>query len=300
MNNVVLSDKVKKALNNQLPILALESSILSQGMPYPNSLEFAKKAESLCLEAKVVPATIAILKGVIHVGLEENQLREICEKETIKKISLRELGVAVSKKWDGSTTVSSTIQIAHGCGIKVFATGGIGGVHKTPPDYYDISQDILALSNKPIIVITAGPKAILDIEKTIEALETASVTLLGYKTKEVPSFYSIKSNCFDLHQVDSAREISEIYTKNIEVGLSSSTLVCNPIPKKHEIPANEIKEIIELACTTAKNRNVFGKRLTPFLLNEIVKKTRGKSLSANIELALNNISLGIDILSYLK
>ena len=300
MKNVVLSDKVKKALKNRLPVLALESSILSQGMPYPKSLDFAKKAESLCLEAGVVPATIAILKGTIHVGLGERQIKEICEKETVKKISMRELGLAITKKWDGSTTVSSTIQIAHGCGINVFATGGIGGVHKNPPDFYDISQDILALSTKPIIVITAGPKAILDIEKTIEALETHSVTTLGYKTKEMPSFYSRKSNYFGLQQVDNTEDIYETYKNNIKTGLVSSTLVCNPIPKKHEIPNSEIKKIIDRACVTAKNKNVFGKELTPFLLGEIVKKTKGKSLKANIALALNNISLGIRILSHFK
>lgn len=300
MKNVVLSDKVKKALKNRLPVLALESSILSQGMPYPKSLDFAKKAESLCLEAGVVPATIAILKGTIHVGLGERQIKEICEKETVKKISMRELGLAITKKWDGSTTVSSTIQIAHGCGINVFATGGIGGVHKSPPDFYDISQDILALSTKPIIVITAGPKAILDIEKTIEALETNSVTTLGYKTKEMPSFYSSKSNYFGLQQVDNTEDIYETYKNNIKTGLVSSTLVCNPIPKKHEIPNAEIKKIIDRACVTAKNKNVFGKELTPFLLDEIVKKTKGKSLKANIALALNNISLGIRILSHFK
>jgi pseudouridine-5'-phosphate glycosidase len=299
MNNIILSDKVKNALKNQIPILALESSILSQGMPYPNSLEFAKKAEVFCLKAGVVPATIAILKGVIHVGLNESQLKEICKKDTVKKISLRELGLAVSKKWDGSTTVSSTLQIAHRCGIKVFATGGIGGVHKSPPDYFDISQDILALSNKPIIVITAGPKAILDIEKTVEALETSSVTILGYKTKEVPSFYSRNSGFFNLQQVSNAKEVSEVYNNNVGLGLSSSTLVCNPIPKEHEIPINEIKEIIDLACSTAKKEKVSGKELTPFLLKEIVKRTKGKSLKANIELALNNISLGVDILRHL-
>ena len=300
MKNVVLSDKVKNALKNRLPVLALESSILSQGMPYPKSLDFAKKAQSLCLEAGVVPATIAILKGTIHVGLGERQIKEICEKETVKKISMRELGLAITKKWDGSTTVSSTIQIAHGCGINVFATGGIGGVHKSPPDFYDISQDILALSTKPIIVITAGPKAILDIEKTIEALETHSVTTLGYKTKEMPSFYSRKSNYFGLQQVDNTEDVYETYKNNIKTGLVSSTLVCNPIPKKHEIPNSEIKKIIDRACVTAKNKNVFGKELTPFLLGEIVKKTEGKSLKANIALALNNISLGIRILSHFK
>ena len=300
MKNVVLSEKVKNALKNRLPVLALESSILSQGMPYPKSLDFAKKAQSLCLEAGVVPATIAILKGTIHVGLGERQIKEICEKETVKKISMRELGLAITKKWDGSTTVSSTIQIAHGCGINVFATGGIGGVHKSPPDFYDISQDILALSTKPIIVITAGPKAILDIEKTIEALETHSVTTLGYKTKEMPSFYSRKSNYFGLQQVDNTEDVYETYKNNIKIGLVSSTLVCNPIPKKHEIPNSEIKKIIDRACVTAKNKNVFGKELTPFLLGEIVKKTEGKSLEANIVLALNNISLGIRILSHFK
>lgn len=297
MNIVSLSEEVKKALESGLPVLALESSILAQGMPYPQSLIFAKKAEGLCRDSNVVPATIAIIKGVIHVGLNEGRLDSICKNTYVKKISRRELGIAISKKWTGSTTVSSTLQIAFKVGIKVFATGGIGGVHKNVNETFDISQDIKALSELPLIVITAGPKAILDIEKTMQAIETNGITALGYKVDELPAFYSRNSNVFGLEKVKNIKEIIEIYLRNIELKVPSSILVSNPVPYNYEIPHRDIKEIIKKACKEAENQKIKNKELTPYLLNRIVELTNGKSLNTNIELALNNIALGIRILN---
>lgn len=300
MDNIVLSERVSRALLQKKPVLALESSILSQGMPYPENFAFAKKAESLCDKSKVTPATIAILNGVIHVGLNKEQLKFICKETSVKKVSRREIGIAIAKKWNCSTTVSSTLHIAHACGIKVFSTGGIGGVHRNPSSSFDISQDIKSLSEIPLVVITAGPKAILDINKTVEQLETSGITSLGYKTNEYPSFYSIKSGIFGLEKVENVKEIVEIYLNNNASGLRSSILVSNPPQKKHEIPFNTINKIIYNACKKANDKKIIGKDLTPFLLKEIVKLTKGKSLRANVNLALNNIKLGIKVLNEMR
>jgi len=299
MDNIVLSKEVSRAILQKKPVLALESSILAQGMPYPESYKFAKKAESLCRKSKITPATIAILRGVVYVGLNREQLSFVCKEKSIKKVSKRELGLAIVKKWNCSTTVSSTLYIAHACGIRVFSTGGIGGVHRGQSSSFDISQDIKSLSKTPLIVITAGPKAILDINKTVEHLETNGVTSLGYKTDEYPSFYSIKSGVFGLEKVDNVNEIVKTYLSNKSFGLSSSVLVSNPIPKKHEIPFDKITKVIYAACKKAKDKNITGKNLTPFLLEEVLTLTKGKSLKVNVHLALNNIKLGIKILNKL-
>jgi len=299
MDNIVLSRKVSQALSQNKPVLALESSILSQGMPYPDNYTFAKKAENLCSVAKVTPATIAILDGVVFVGLSEKQLKFVCEEKNIKKVSRREIGLAIAKRWNCSTTVSSTIHIAHSCGIKVFSTGGIGGVHRNQSSSFDISQDIRALSETPLVVITAGPKAILNINKTVEHLETHGITSVGYKTEEYPSFFSSTSGVFGLERVNSVDEIVELYRANIASNLFSSVLVSNPLPKKDEIPFDTINTLIQDSCIKAKNKRIKGKDLTPFLLKEIVKLTSGKSLEVNVRLALNNIELAIKILKNL-
>lgn len=299
MNNVVLSEKVNDALLKNRPVLALESSILSQGMPYPESYDFAKKAESLCKKSKVTPATIAILDGVVHVGLSEKQLEFVCSDKSMKKVSRREISLAITKKWNCSTTVSSTLHIAHNCGIKVFSTGGIGGVHRNQALSFDVSQDIKSLSETPLIVITAGPKAILDIHKTVELLETNEITSIGYKTDEYPSFYSINSGIFGLEKVETVDEIVELYLNHKLSRLQSSILVSNPVPKEFEIPFGEIETIVYDACEIAKKRKIDGKNLTPFLLDKIVMLTNGKSLKVNVRLALNNIKLGINVLNQL-
>jgi pseudouridine-5'-phosphate glycosidase len=293
--NINYSKEVQSAKESVMPILALESTIISHGMPFPDNLEFAKQGESLCRGNGVAPATIAILNGEIHVGLETDQLAFIAEEKSIKKVSRRELGMAMAEKWHGATTVSSTMHIARKVGISVFATGGIGGVHRGVEHSFDMSQDLTALANIPMIVISAGAKAILDIPKTLEMMETLGITVVGYNTDEFPAFYSRESGCFGIHSVLSPANIGDIYNENVSSGLSSAMLVANPVPEKDEIPANEMESIIESACKTAAEQNIIGKDLTPFLLKEIVEKTAGRSLETNKALALNNINLGIQI-----
>ena len=293
--NINYSKEVRSAKESGRPILVLESTIIAHGMPFPDNLEFAQRGESLCRELGVTPATIGILDGKIHVGLEMEQLEFIAKDDSVKKVSRRELGIAISERWHGATTVSSTMHIAHQSRIPVFATGGIGGVHRGAEFAFDVSQDLTALATISMIVISAGAKTILDIPKTLEMMETLGVPVLGYRTKEFPAFYSRESGCFGIHLVDSSRDIVRIYKENVSAGLSAAILVANPVLEKDEIPANEMESIIESACKTAADQNIIGKELTPFLLKVIVEKTGGKSLETNKALAINNIQLGIEI-----
>ena len=289
------STEVQRAKKSGLPILALESTIISHGMPYPDNVEFALKAESICKQQGVVPATIAVISGECCVGLEKAQIEFIAKDVSIKKVSRRELGIAISKKWSGGTTVSATMHIAHQSGISVFSTGGIGGVHRDAELSFDVSEDLTVLGSIPMVVVSAGAKAILDLPKTLEMLETLGIPVLGFETDEFPSFYSRNSGLHGLLFVESPDAVAHIYQKNMEAGLSASTLVVNPIPKKDEIPGDEIEKIIDGAIHDAQEKKITGKALTPFLLKEIVKKTDGRSLDANKALALNNIQLGIRI-----
>ena len=289
------SKDVQLALETGQPILALESTIIAHGMPFPDNLKFAQQGESLCRDQGVTPAMIAIINGEIHVGLEKDLLIFIAEDDGVRKTSRRELGIAISEKWDGATTVSSTMHIAHQLGISVFATGGIGGVHRGAEYSFDVSQDLSALAEIPMVVVSAGAKAILDLPKTIEMMETLGITILGYKTGEFPAFYSRESGILGIHSVGSDHEIANIYKANISSGISSAVLVANPVPEKDEIPRQEIESVIDRACKIAAELNIIGKNLTPYLLKEIEQKTGGRSLKANKLLALNNISLGINI-----
>jgi len=289
------SRDVQLALESGQPILALESTIIAHGMPFPDNLKFAQHGESLCRDRGVTPAMIAIINGEIHVGLEKDLLIFIAEDDGVRKTSRRELGIAIAEKWHGATTVSSTMHIAHQLGISVFATGGIGGVHRGAEYSFDVSQDLSALAEIPMVVVSAGAKAILDLPKTLEMMETLGITILGYKTGEFPAFYSRESGILGIHSVGSDHEIANIYKANISSGISSAVLVANPVPEKDEIPRQEIESVIDRACKSAAELNIIGKTLTPYLLKEIEQKTGGSSLKANKLLALNNISLGINI-----
>ena len=289
------SKDVQLALETGQPILALESTIIAHGMPFPDNLKFAQRGESLCRDRGVTPAMIAIINGEIHVGLEKDLLIFIAEDDGVRKTSRRELGIAIAEKWHGATTVSSTMHIAHQLGISVFATGGIGGVHRGAEYSFDVSQDLSALAEIPMVVVSAGAKAILDLPKTLEMMETLGITILGYKTGEFPAFYSRESGILGIHSVGSDHEIANIYKANISSGISSAVLVANPVPEKDEIPREEIESVIDRACKNAVELNIIGKNLTPYLLKEIEQKTGGSSLKANKLLALNNISLGINI-----
>ena len=276
------------------PILALESTIISHGMSFPENLNFAKKAEGLCRENGVVPATIAVIDGVPHVGLEREQLEKVSRSDNIKKVSIGALGLSIAKGWSGATTVSSTAHIARLAKIPVFSTGGIGGVHRDAELTFDISQDLITLSQTPIVVIASGAKSILDIPKTVELLETLSITTVGYNTKEFPSFYSRVSGV-PIDEVESPKDIIKIFNTNKSLRHSSATLVANPIPAKSEIPKKEIEEFIESALVQLSKQEIRGKEVTPFILKYIAKKTGGRSLEANIALALNNVALGIEV-----
>ena len=289
------SAEVESSLVAGMPVLALESTIIAHGMPHPDNVEFALESESICRQQGVVPATIAVIKGECCVGLEKAQIEFIAKDASTKKVSRRELGIAIAKKWSGGTTVSATMHIAHQSGLSVFSTGGIGGVHRGAEKTFDVSQDLISLSQIPMVVVSAGAKAVLDLPKTLEALETLGVPVLGFETNEFPAFYSRNSGLCGLLRIDSPREAAHVYRKNIETGLNMSTLVVNPVPEKDEIPDNEIENIICGAIKYAREKKIKGKDLTPFLLKEIVKKTDGRSLETNKALAINNVNLGIQI-----
>ena len=289
------SKEVENAKKNSFPILALESTIISHGMPYPENLKFALESEALCKRNGVTPATIAIIEGRICVGLEKEELEYISKSNRIKKVSLRELGIATSLRWTGATTVSSTMHIAKNSDIEVFSTGGIGGVHKEADKSFDISQDLATLSKIPMVVISSGAKSILDISKTIETLETLGVCLVGFKTDKFPAFYSRNSSYKKITKISSIDEITDVFLNNELLSLSCSTLIANPIPKKDEIPQKKITSIVNKTVLDLKEKNISGKKVTPFLLERIHKETNGESLNANISLALNNVYLGAKI-----
>jgi len=289
------SAEVESSLVAGMPVLALESTIITHGMPHPDNVEFALESESVCRQQGVVPATIAVIKGECCVGLEKAQIEFIAKDASTKKVSRRELGIAIAKKWSGGTTVSATMHIAHQSGLSVISTGGIGGVHRGAEKTFDVSQDLISLSQIPMIVVSAGAKAVLDLPKTLEALETLGIPVLGFETNEFPAFYSRNSGLCGLLRIESPSEAAHVYRKNIETGLNMSTLVVNPVPEKDEIPDNEIENIICGAIKYAREKKIKGKDLTPFLLKEIVKKTDGRSLETNKALAINNVNLGIQI-----
>ena len=289
------SKEVESARKNLKPILALESTIIAHGLPFPQNLDFALEAESTCVSQGVTPATVAIIDGTLCVGLEKEELDLISSSKSIKKVSMRELGLATSLGWSGATTVSSTMHIAKRANIEVFATGGIGGVHRDVGQSFDISQDLAALSRISMVVVSAGAKSILDLPKTVELLETLGVCMVGFKTSEFPSFYSRSSGIKRVTKVDSVKKISEVFLNNRFLETSGATLVLNPTPAESEIPIEIMDPIIHSAMAELNKRRIRGKMVTPFLLSYIHEKTEGKSLDANISLALNNIQLGSKI-----
>ena len=289
------SKEVESAKNKLKPILALESTIVAHGMPFPQNLDFALEAESICKSLGVTPATVAIIGGTICVGLEKEELDLISRSNNIKKVSMRELGLAVSLGWSGATTVSSTMHVAKRANIEVFATGGIGGVHRDVDQSFDISQDLAALSRLSMVVVSAGAKSILDLPKTVELLETLGVCMVGFKTNDFPSFYSRSSGIKKVTKVNSVEKISEVFLNNRSLETLGATLVLNPTPAESEIPLEIMDPIVRSAMAELNKRKIEGKMVTPFLLSYIHEKTKGKSLDVNISLALNNVQLGAKI-----
>lgn len=294
-NYVIYSKEVKEALKKNKPIVALESTIITHGMPYPANYKMALKTESIINSHNVVAATIAIIDGKIHVGLNKDQLEMLAKNHNSIKISKRDLSFSISQKKTGGTTVAATMIISHMVGIKVFATGGIGGVHHDYSKILDVSADLEELSNIPICVVSSGPKAILDIPKTLEYLETKGVITIGYKTNTLPLFYSSNSPFRLEYQLNDSNEIANLIKIQEDLNIDSGILVFNPINKEHEIPYKTIKKDIDKAIFKANEKNIKGKELTPFLLEEINNITKGKSLEANLHLVYNNALLAAKI-----
>ena len=283
------SSEVLTALNENKPVIALESTIITHGMPYPENIETAKSVEAIAREEGVTPATIAILNGRIKIGLSHEDLENLVMDNNVTKASRFDIPFILAKKMSAGTTVASTLFCAHRAGIKIFATGGIGGVHRG--DAMDVSSDITELARTPIAVVCAGAKAILDLSRTLEYLETMSIPVIGYKTNSLPAFYSASSPHRLSHQVNNVDELAQIMRIHWDLQLSSGALVVNPIPKEHEIPAEVIHPVIEKALETAVAKGITGKAITPFLLAEVAHATQGKSLIANIHLIKNNVKL---------
>ena len=286
---------VEKAIKNKEPVVALESTIISHGMPYPKNVETALMVEDTVRSNKAVPATIAIINGRLKVGLTNEEIEFLATNEEVKKVSRRDLPITVAQKLSGSTTVASTMIIASLAKIAVFATGGIGGVHRGAENTLDISADLEELANTNVCVVSAGAKAILDIGLTLEYLETKGVPVIGYKTSELPAFYSSESG-FDVdYKIDSALEIAEILKTKWSLSIDGGVLVTNPIPVAFELESSIMNEAINEAIIEANNENISGKEITPYLLSKVNELTEGKSLDANIKLIQNNANLASKI-----
>jgi len=293
--------EVENALNSKQPIVALESTIISHGMPYPENIETALMVEDTVRANNAIPASIAIIKGRLKVGLTKKEIEFLATNDEVRKISRRDLAITVSQKLSGSTTVASTMIIAHLAKIAVFATGGIGGVHRGAEKTLDISADLEELSRTNVCVVCAGAKSILDIGLTLEYLETKGVPIIGYKTSDLPAFYSSKSGFNVDYRVDSAFDISEILKTKWSLSINGGVLVTNPIPKTFELELAMMNEAINKAIIEAEKEKITGKEITPYLLSKVNEITQGKSLNANIKLIQNNAVLATKIaIHYMK
>ena len=291
-----ISDEVKYALENNIPVVALESTIISHGMPYPKNVNTAKSCEKIIRDNGCVPATIAIINGKIKIGLSDEELDYLGKMgPKVIKTSRRDIPYVVSMKKDGATTVSATMIAASLAGIKIFATGGIGGVHRNAHITMDISCDLEELGKTNVCVVCAGAKSILDLGKTLEYLETKGVLVVGYRTKTLPAFYTSHSpfNC-DV-RIDEAKDIASLIKTKWDLGLNGGILITNPIPKEYEMDEALINEKIDEAVKEAERQGITGKEITPFLLAKIVKETNGESLESNIKLVQNNCLLASQI-----
>ena len=288
-----ISTEVKEALEQGKPVVALESTIISHGMPYPQNVETAMNVEKLIRENGAVPATIAIIKGRLKAGLTAEEIDYLGRAgHAVPKASRRDLPVLVAKGSDGAGTVTTTMMIAHMAGIQVFATGGIGGVHRGAETTMDISADLEELGQTPVMVVCAGAKSILDLGLTLEYLETKGVPVIGYGTNELPAFYTRKSGFGVDYELDTPEELAAAFHAERELGMKNGMLVTNPIPEKYSMDHKVIDKAIEQALAEAKAQGIHGKETTPFLLAKVKDLTGGDSLESNIQLVYNNAVLG--------
>lgn len=290
-----IKPEVKKALEEGKPVVALESTIISHGMPYPKNIETAKKVEQILRDKGVMPATIAILDGRLKVGVNDEELERLGKNDNVIKTSRRDIPFIVAKKLDGATTVATTMIIAALAGIKVFATGGIGGVHRGAQETFDISADLEELAHTNVAVVCAGAKSILDLGLTLEYLETNGVPVVGFGTDELPAFYTRKSGFGVDYRLDSAKEISDAIKAKWDLGLNGGMVITNPIPEEDAMDYDVITKAINEAVKEAEEKGIKGKESTPFLLAKIKDITGGDSLESNIKLVYNNAKLAADI-----
>ena len=287
--------EVEQALQQGKPVVALESTIISHGMPYPKNVETAQAVEEMVRANGAIPATIAIMDGKCYVGLTEKQLEFFGNAKGVWKVSLRDIPYVLSKKLNGATTVAATMRIAAMAGIKIFVTGGIGGVHRGAANSMDISADLTEMAQTSVAVVSAGIKSILDIELTLEYLETKGIPVVTFGQDELPGFYSSKSGYASPLRLETSKEIAAMLHTKWAMGLEGSVLIANPLPAAQEIPKNEMEAHILKALEAAERQHIKGKEITPFLLKYLADHTDGESLQSNIALILHNASLGAKI-----
>ncbi len=292
-SSFVLGSDVARALRGGMPLVALETAVVTHGLPRPENLLLARALEQVVLDQGATPATVGLLDGKIHVGLSAEELNRLAIEENARKISLRDFSIALARKENGGTTVAGTLFAARKVGIRVFATGGIGGVHRHAP--FDVSADLPELGRSPLVVVCAGAKAILDLPATVEVLETMGVAVIGYGTDEFPAFYSRESGLRVNTRVDSPQEVARIARAQWEAGLESALLLVQPPPAEMAIPAERIEALIQQALEEAEQQKISGAAVTPFLLERVNQLSGGASLQANLALLRNNAHLAAQI-----
>jgi pseudouridylate synthase len=297
------SSEFARSLALSLPVVALESTVITHGLPYPENLDLARDMENEVRSLGAVPATIAVIAGQIWVGVNEAQLETLAGSSNMVKISSRDLGQAAAKRQTGGTTVAATLSVAGMAGIKVFATGGIGGVHRQipgdPASAFDISADLLQLARVPLVVVCAGAKAILDLRATLEVLETFSVPVIGYQTSDFPAFYSASSGLRTSGRADSPEEVAKIALAHWELGNPGAILVAQPPPDEFALPREKVEQALEQALADLRREKVTGQGVTPFLLRKMKEYTSGSSLEVNLALLKKNARLAAQIARYL-
>ena len=294
-----IADEVIRSLELGRPVVALESTIISHGMPYPQNIDTARQIEAIVRQHGAVPATIGIIKGRLKVGLADSELVYLGKADSVFKVSRRDLPYIIAKRLDGATTVAATMVIAHLAGISVFATGGIGGVHRDASETFDISADLMELARSRVAVICAGVKSILDIGRTLEYLETQGVPVFGYQTDQFPAFYTRDSGFAVDCRFDTLDELALALKAKWELALEGGVVIGNPVPIEHEMDNEVINTAIEQALQQAKREKISGKRITPYLLSTLLDLTGSKSLDTNIALVLHNAKVGAQLASKL-
>lgn len=292
---LTFTEEVKHALKNQLPVVALETTIISHGMPYPQNVETAKKVEQIIRDQGATPATIGIMGGKVKIGLSESELEEFAKNKEVEKVSRRDFPYILANGKIGATTVAGTMIAAQLAGIKVFATGGIGGVHRQGEVTWDVSADLTELAQTNVAVVCAGAKSILDIGRTLEYLETQGVPVVGYKCEEFPSFYSRRSDHGVDFRLETPADVARLLDSKWKLGLNGGAVIANPVPEEDAMDYDEIEGVILQAVGEAESRNITGKDVTPFILDRVKQLTEGKSLQTNIALVYHNAEVAAKI-----